>query len=146
MDSSFVAAVAADARSASARRVIALLMAAAVLLSGCVSMKTVALPAPGQPAAAVAVKVGDRIQIGLRTGETFLLKVTAVETEALVGRAEASGQNVRIAYADIAKLQVQRMDAARTSLAGVGTVLIIIGVAAAVFLLGGGMHLNLMGA
>jgi hypothetical protein len=109
-----------------------------VLFTGCVSMRDVPLPAPGPPGQTVAVKVGDKVQVQTKSGETFVFRVTAVESEALAGKSEPVGKEMRVKYQDIASLQVERVDVARTSLAGVGTVLIIVGVAALVFVLGGG--------
>lgn len=125
------------------RSVVAMLTGLCVLLSGCVSMKSVPPPVPGQPIQAMAVKVGDKVQIQTQGGELYAFTVTAVEPAALVGKVEAGGREIRIRYDDIAKLQVRRIDAVRTSLAGVGTILVVV---VLVFLLGGGMHVSPMGA
>ena len=121
------------------RSLVALLTGVSVLFTGCVSMQSVPLPVSGQPTQTVAVKVGDKVQVQTKSGETFVFKVTAVESDTLVGKVDPLGKEVRVKYQDIASLKVERVDAARTSLAGVGTVLIIVGVAALVFVLGGGM-------
>jgi hypothetical protein len=123
------------------RSLVALLTGVSVLFTGCVSMRSVPLPVSGQPAQTVAVKVGDKVQVQTRSGETFVFTVTAVESDTLAGKSEPAGKEVRVKYQDIASLQVERVDAVRTSLAGVGTVLIIVGVAALVFVLGGGIHM-----
>jgi hypothetical protein len=123
------------------RFAVALMTGVSVLFTGCVSMRSVPLPVSGQPAQTVAVKVGDKVQVQTKSGETFVFKVTSVESDTLVGKVDPLGKEVRIKYQDIASLQVERVDAVRTSLAGVGTVLIIVGVAALVFVLGGGIHM-----
>jgi hypothetical protein len=126
------------------RFAVAILTGVNVLFTGCVSMRSVPLPVSGQPTQTVAVKVGDKVQVQTRSGETFSFTVTAVESEALAGKSEAVGNEVRVKYQDIASLQVERVDAVRTTLAGVGTVLIIVGVAALVFVLSSGIHMGSM--
>lgn len=126
------------------RSLVALLTGVSVLFAGCVSMRSVPLPVSGRPAQTVAVKVGDKVQVQTRGGETFVFMVTAVESDTLVGKSEPAGKEVQVKYQNIASLQVERVDAVRTSLAGVGTVLIIVGVATLVFVLGGGIHMGSM--
>jgi hypothetical protein len=126
------------------KSLVALLTGVSVLLSGCVSMRSVPLPVSGQPTHTVAVKVGDKAQVQTKSGETFVFTVTAVESDTLAGKSESAGKEVRVKYQDIASLQVERVDAVRTSLAGVGTVLIIVGVAALVFVLSSGIHMGSM--
>ena len=126
------------------RSLVALMTGMSVLFTGCVSMRSVPLPVSGQPTQTVTVKVGDKVQVQTKNGEIYVFKVTAVESEALVGKSEPAGKEVRVKYQDIASLQVERVDAVRTSLAGAGTVLIIVGVAALVFVLGGGIHMGPM--
>ena len=121
------------------RSLVALMTGVSVLFTGCVSMRSVPLPVSGQPAQTVAVKVGDKVQVQTKSGETFVFKVTSVESDTLVGKVDPLGKEVRIKYQDIASLQVERVDAVRTSLAGVETVLIIVGVATLVFVLSGGI-------
>jgi hypothetical protein len=124
------------------RRAVAMLAGVSVLLAGCVSLKNVPPPVPGQPAQAQAVKVGDKVQVLTQRGETYVFTVTAVETGALVGKVEATAKEVRVPFPDIASLKVERVDAVRTSLAGVGTILIIAGVLALAFVLGGGINIG----
>lgn len=124
------------------RCAVAVLAGVSVLLAGCVSMKDVPPPVTGQPAQAQAVKVGDKVQVVTQAGATYAFTVTAVETGALVGKVEATAKEVRVPFADIASLKVERVDAVRTSLAGVGTILIIAGVLVLAFVLGGGMGGN----
>jgi hypothetical protein len=77
-----------------------------------------------------------------QAGETHVFTVTAVETGALVGKVEATAKEVRVPFPDIASLKVERVDAVRTSLAGVGTTLIIAGVLVLAFVLGGGFSIG----
>ena len=107
----------------------ALLTALGVLLAGCVSMRSVPLPVPGQPASSVAVKVGDQVQVQTKTGETVEFKVTAIESDALAGK------DRRVRFVDMTGLQVKHLDKLRTGGAvagttlGVGVVVILIALA-----------------
>jgi hypothetical protein len=124
------------------RCAVAMLAGVSVLLAGCVSLKSVPPPVPGQPAQATAVKVGDKVQVQTQGGETYVFIVTAVEPGALVGKVQATAKDVRVPFQDIASLKVQRVDAVRTSLAGVGTILAVAGALALAFVLGGGIHMG----
>jgi hypothetical protein len=107
------------------RRLVLLSAGLGVLLAGCVSMRSVPLPVPGQPAASVAVKVGDRVRVQTRTGESFEFKVTAIESDALVG------MDRRVRFDEMSGLQVKHLDKLRTGGAVAGTT---IGVAVIVVL------------
>jgi hypothetical protein len=112
------------------RFAVAILTGVNVLFTGCVSMRSVPLPVSGQPTQTVAVKVGDKVQVQTRSGETFSFTVTAVESEALAGKSEPAGNEVRVKYQDIAGLQVKEVDVARTAAGvGVGVVVAIAAVA-----------------
>ncbi len=124
------------------RAAVALLAGVSVLLAGCVSLKNVPPPVPGQPAQAQAVKVGDKVQVVTQGGETYVFTVTAVETGVLVGKVAATAKEVRVPFPDIASLKVERVDAVRTSLAGLGTILILAGVLVVAFLASGGINIG----
>lgn len=109
-----------------------LLIAMSVLLSGCVSLRSVPLPAPG-PSATVAAKVGDQVRVQTRGGETFEFKVTAVEPDALVGK------DRRVRYEEISGLQVRHLDKLRTGGAVVGTTLGVAAVALLIIAATGGI-------
>ena len=126
------------------RSIIALLLGMSVLFSGCVTMKSVPVPAPGQSAEAVVVKVGDKVEVQTRTGEKYAFTITVIESDTLVGKTSSSAQEVRVKFQDMASLQVAKVDPARTALAGVGGIVIVVGVAFLLFLVGGGIHLNTM--
>ncbi|HEY4645746.1 MAG TPA: hypothetical protein VIH25_05645 [Steroidobacteraceae bacterium] len=93
------------------QRVIALIVTLNFILTACTSLQGVPLPGPDQPSATPAVKVGETVEVTTRAGEKLRFKVTSVETDALVG------EEVRVAYADMASLQVERSDGARTGVA-----------------------------
>jgi hypothetical protein len=126
------------------RSIVALLLGMSVLCSGCVTMKSVPLPAPGQSAQAIIVKVGDKVEVQTKTGEKYAFTVTAIEADMLVGKAPAPAQEVRVKFQDMASLRVAKVDPARTALAGVGGIVIVVGVAFLLFLASGGIHLNTM--
>ena len=126
------------------RSIIALLLGMSVLFSGCVTMKSVPVPAPGQSAEAVVVKVGDKVEVQTRTGEKYAITITVIESDTLVGKTSSSAQEVRVKFQDMASLQVAKVDPARTALAGVGGIVIVVGVAFLLFLASGGIHLNTM--
>ena len=128
----------------SVRSLITLLLAASVLFSGCVTMKSVPVPTTGSSTQAVVVKVGDKVEVQTRAGEKHAFTVTAVEPDTLVGKEQATAQEIRVKFQDMASLHVAKVDPARTALAGVGTVVIVVGVAFLLFLASGGIHLNTM--
>jgi len=107
-------------RTTICQRAIALLIIATFLLTSCTSLQGVPLPGPDQPTATPAVKVGETVEVTTRGGETKRFKVTAVETDALVG------DNVRVAYKDMTSLQVERSDPAQNGVVAwiVGGVLV----------------------
>jgi hypothetical protein len=104
------------------RLIVAMLIGIGVLLSGCTTLRSVPLPAPGQPDQAVTVKVGDEVQVHLKSGEELVFKITAIEPDALFGTKTKNGGEVRAAFQDMAGLQVKRVDPVRTGVAIVGGV------------------------
>lgn len=97
-----------------------MLAGVSVLFSGCVSMKSVPVPAAGQPQS-LTVKVADKVEVKTMLGETLAFQVTAIDSEALVGK------DVRVRYRDIISLQVERVDKGRTTIAVVGTIVVVVG-------------------
>lgn len=95
-----------------------------LVLQGCTSLQTVAVP--GEAAGRVAVEIGETVVVTTRTGQVQRFKVSEVADDALVGN------DVRIAYVDMASLQALRPDKGKTMTvwAVVGVVLIVALVAA----------------
>ena len=78
------------------RLIVAVPLIASVLLSGCTTLRSVPLPAPGQPSQTATVKVDDNVQVQLKSGEKLAFKITAIEPDALVGK------DVRVKFQDMA--------------------------------------------
>lgn len=112
------------------RSIVAMLVGVSILLSGCVSMQSVPPPVPGQPQT-VSVKIGDKVNVQTKSGEKLAFTVTAIEPEALVGKAKAAVNEMRVHYQDIASLQVERVDKVRTAVVVVVSVVVLVGVAIA---------------
>jgi hypothetical protein len=114
-------------------RSMALLTTGAFLTTGCTTLQHVPLQGAGSAEAAQRpdVKVGESVVVTRKDGEKQAFTVTAVDTDAVAGK------NVRIAYTDIASLDVRRSDAHANKMALiVGAV--VVGVAAAAAAGGGG--------
>lgn len=108
------------------RLAVALLSAFCLFLQGCTTMQAVEVPQTGSGPA--AVQVGDTVELTTRAGQEHRFQVTEVTDDALVG------QDVRVAYADIAELKTARRDESQSSsvlwvLGGVALVALIIGAA-----------------
>lgn len=84
------------------RRVIVLVGCLSLFLQGCTAMQ--AVPVPQSGSAAAAVQVGDTVEATTRAGEVKRFKVTEVTNEELLGA------DIRLAYSDIAALEVARQD------------------------------------
>jgi hypothetical protein len=95
-----------------------------LFLQGCTSLQAVVVP--GEAAGRVAVEIGETVEVTTRTGQEQRFRVTEVADDALVGN------EVRIAYVDMASLQALRPDKGKTMTvwAVVGVVLIVALVAA----------------
>ncbi len=108
-------------KTAGWRRAFAVLLAASLIgTSACTSLHVV--PLSGTTAPTPAVEVGDRVVVTRKSGEQQEFKVTGIEADALVG------VQTRVAYDDISRLEVRRVDKGKT--AGlvsliVGTVLLV---------------------
>lgn len=82
------------------RQVIALVGCLCLVLQGCTAMQTVPVPQGG--AGTAAVQVGDTVEATTHAGEVRRFKVTAVTNE------ELQGTDDRVAYSEIASLEVAR--------------------------------------
>jgi hypothetical protein len=113
------------------RSIVAMLLGVSVLLSGCTTLRSVPVPAPGQSSQTVSVKVGDKVEVQTKSGEKLAFTVTAIEPEALVGKAKEAVNEMRVRYQDIASLQVERVDKVRTTVAVVAIIVVLAGAGAA---------------
>lgn len=82
----------------------------AVCLVACTSMQTIPSTDPGQVHA--AVKVGDEVRVEAINGKTYLLVLTVVDDEKIVGVGD--NQKVTIRYAQIKSIQVQKISVGKT--------------------------------
>ena len=94
--------------SRSFRSLVAVLICAAILLSGCTSLQRVPVTSSGRPTTPLAVKVGDQVRLYTRHGEKIEFQVTAIDPDAL------SGKGLRVLNRDITRLEVRRPDKGRT--------------------------------
>ena len=91
--------------------------------SGCVTMRTINPPVtPTSPFG--DLKPGDELALTLNDGRRVRIEVDRIDADTIVSR-----EGVRYARADIARLQVRRISAARTSLLVVGIVVGVVFVA-----------------
>jgi len=104
------------------QRVIAFVCAASFLVTSCSSLHRVSIPGSETSASIPAVQVGDTVIVTTRTGEEKKFKVTAIESDALVGK------DVRVLYTDMASLSLKHYTTSSTAL----TILIIGAIAAVV--------------
>jgi hypothetical protein len=88
------------------RRFIAIVGSLCLFLQGCTVMQSVPVPQSGSTTA--AVQVGDTVEATTRAGEVKRFKVTGVTNEELLGA------DVRVAYSEVASLQVVRKDEGKT--------------------------------
>lgn len=111
------------------KRAIALLAVTTYLATGCATLQNVPLARTGETVARPDVKVGEAVVVTARSGEKSKFTVTDVQDDALVGR------ETRIAYADIAQLEVRRGEGVNKGLL-IGAV--VVGVVAVAAAAGGG--------
>ncbi len=91
--------------------------------TACTTMRTV--PAGDEAAIAGHVEPGDRIRLTTRSGVQDTYRVIRLENEALVvepRRGRRSAAEERIAYGDIATIEVERLDKWRTGALVIGVV------------------------
>lgn len=109
-------------RTESWQRAVSLAVITSLLITSCMSLQDVQLPASDQPTATPAVKVGEIVEVTTRDGEKKRFAVTTVEADALVG------QDVRVAYEDMTSLKVERSAAekpTKIALIVIGGVLLV---------------------
>ena len=98
-------------------------------LVGCTSMKAVDVPSSG---AAPQFSVGDTIRISTKEGASYKLKVTELSGNTVSGTDE-SGKRIKVAFDQIAAVQIEKRNVAKTAGAGIGAGLLI---AAVLFVVG----------
>lgn len=96
------------------------------LLSACTTVQH--LQSSDLPQLTSLVKVDDTVTCTMRDGSTTTVKVTAIESDALIGDQQ------RVSVANITQAEIKRLDTANSVLLGL---VVVAGVAAAV---GGGGH------
>ena len=111
-------------------RAVTSLSVAAFLATGCTSLQTVPVAQTQQGSVRPNVEVGESVVVTKKDGAKQKFKVSAVNDDALVG------QNVRVPYADIASLQVERSDGSHTKAILIGAA--IVGAIAIAAAAGGG--------
>jgi hypothetical protein len=103
------------------RSIVALLLAVSILFTGCTTLRSVPVPAPGQPQTE-SVKIGDKVEVVTKNAGKLAFTVTAIESEAFVGKAKEVATPIRVNYQDIAGLQIRRLDALHTT----GAVVVVV--------------------
>jgi hypothetical protein len=94
------------------RTITAILISICLAGAGCTTTRTVPVPRSDTARLASRIEPGTRIIVTLRSGQTRSFRVTAVESDAVVG-----GQ-LRIPLADIEKIQavqIRKISVARTA-------------------------------
>jgi hypothetical protein len=118
-----------QSRHPSARRWIAL--TTAVMLAACTSLQTVPIEAGRAPE---GVAPGDTVTVNTARGETLEFEVVRVDSDALVG------EDTRVAFEDIATLEVEKPEPVKTVglVAGgvVTTIVVVLGALALVLAAG----------
>lgn len=69
------------------------------------------------------VEVGDTVTILARNGTTYVLKVTAVEQDALIGYDAEQNKNWKMPFDQIKSMHLRELDAGKSVAAGVGITL-----------------------
>jgi hypothetical protein len=96
---------------------------ACLVLTSCTTLQTVPVPS-GTPPALPAIAVGDHVIVVTKSSQRKSFTVTAVEPDALVGKHE------RVAYTDMASLEVERFRKGATIVTVVAIVLAVLTVVA----------------
>ncbi len=95
------------------RSVLAVVLA--ICLAGCTTMRPMAVPISAQSVGA-GVKVGQLVRILTRSDRVLDLKVTALEPEALFGRAEqGDGKLYKVPYGAIQSLEAREFSGPKTT-------------------------------
>jgi hypothetical protein len=105
--------------------IVAIVVALSLFVSGCTTMQSVAVPGPRPDGAEqpVTVSAGDEVEIHLRNGQIYSFKVTAIESDSLVGG------KIRVKFSDMTELKVRKVSKGYTAVT-VGAILttVLIGV------------------
>jgi hypothetical protein len=115
---------AGHSRHACARRWIALITA--VMLAACTSLRTIPIEAGRVPE---GVEPGDTVVVTTRRGEKLQFEVVRLDSDALVG------EDTRVAFEDIAELQVEKPAPAKSVGLFAGGVVAVIAVVVGIVLL-----------
>jgi hypothetical protein len=86
-----------------------ILLSASLLASSCATVRDVPLPLVIDATHLPDVHVGDRVVVTRKNGTTESFRITAIQSEALLGR------TVRVSYSDISSIEVRRVSIWRTS-------------------------------
>lgn len=106
-------------RTGLVRLAVTVLTGASILFSSaCSTLQGVAVPA--EPGERIALQVGDDVQIQTKDGRSLAFKVTQIEPEALAGK------NIRVAYHDIAAIQVKRPNRSGTMKVTAAVVVVVL--------------------
>jgi hypothetical protein len=109
------------------RRSVAALLACA-LLSGCISTQSVNTLGVDAAQLPTLVRVGDSVRCAMRNGTAATFRVTAIEPGVLIGDSH------RLAFNDIARIDIMRFSGKRTAMLGAAVVItaaLVVAVAAA---------------
>lgn len=109
--------------NSSFKRGVAAIAVTAFFVSGCATTQPVAVDV-GSMGKPPAVQVGEAVKVKTVKGETRSFTVTAVEADALVGK------DVRVPYADISTLDVQRAGSHKLSKGAIIGIVAAVGVVA----------------
>ena len=116
-----------------------LLAVLACLSTACTTMRPIAVDTAGEQARR-ELKPGDTVHLVTRSGASRSFKITEVGATSLtgttvkmlgVGSSDAWGTPVEIPYADIAQIEVRRVEALRTIALVAGLVLVDVAIASA---------------
>lgn len=95
---------------------------AALCLVACTSMRPLPEGSPGQWRG--QVKVGDDVSVAAANGKTYLLTLTEVDGEKVVGIGD--NKKVTIRYEQIESLEVRKLNKAKTVGLSIGAVLAVV--------------------
>jgi hypothetical protein len=107
------------------QRAVTALCVASFLLTSCTSLQPVSIPSGASPPSLPAVNPGDTVIVTTKALQRKKFVVTTVEADALVGK------DVRVAYADMTTLEVQRIRKGATTALVVGVIFVVLSIVAA---------------
>jgi hypothetical protein len=104
-------------------------------LSGCTTMKPLNTL---DPDATTALNAGDHIVVYETSGRMLDMTLTGVEGDTLKGSlTDAHLTPVSVRVSDVERLEIEKVDAVKSTLATVGTVVVVVPLAALALLVGG---------